>query len=185
MATTVACRECGDSFTISPEHLGRKYRCKSCGAVNVAEDNKSSGDRTKRSSPGATRRKPPQRTSQQRAAGASQKPRKPQKKRRPKPAPEPTYDEYSYDYDEAEYESYETYEDYDAVEEYQPSRSRSRRSSGKKRSARPLGFRCLPSLGRRSAVLSERHCLSCLSAAAFCELSLTSAEQSATCNLAR
>ncbi len=125
MATTVACRECGDSFTISPEHLGRKYRCKSCGTVNVAEESKPRGDRKRKSSTDAARRKPSQRT--------SQKPRQPQKKRRPKPAPEPTYDEYSYDYDEAEYESYETYEDYDAAEEYQPSRSRSRRSSGKKK----------------------------------------------------
>ena len=52
---------------------------------------------------------------------------KPQKKRRPKPAPEPTYDEDSYDYDDAEYETY------DASEEYQPSPRRSRRSSGKKK----------------------------------------------------
>lgn len=145
MATTVACRECGDSFTISPEHLGRKYRCKSCGTVNVAEESKPSGDRKKKSSADATRRKPPQKTSQQRAAGASQKPRKPQKKRRPKSAPEPTYDEYSYDYDEAEYESYETYEDYDAVEEYQPSRSRSRRSTGKKKKRSSSGV-SLPSI---------------------------------------
>jgi hypothetical protein len=143
MSTRVACRECGESFTISPEHLGRKYRCKSCGAVNVAEVSKPPADRQKRPSPDASRRKPSQKSSQQRSADASQKPRSPQKKRRPKPAPEPTYDEYSYDYDEAEYESYE---DYDAVEEYRPSRSRSQRSSGKKkkRSSSNSAFHSIP-----------------------------------------
>lgn len=130
MSTQVACRECGESFTISPEHLGRKYRCKSCGTVNVAEVSKPSADRNKRPSTHAARSKPSPKSSQQRSAGASQKPRQPQKKRRPKPAPEPMYDEYSYDYEEAEYDSYE---DYDAVEEYRPSRSRSQRSSGKKK----------------------------------------------------
>lgn len=120
---TVSCNGCEFQYRVSDDKTGKRFKCRQCGETCTV--------------PGPRRRRS--------KSGSSPEPRKRQKQKKQAAQDEweddagaaeddyQSYDDYeSYDYDSNDdYESYEeeSYED-DAYEDYQPARSRRRKTSG-------------------------------------------------------
>ena len=128
MSIQISCRSCGREYQIKDENAGRKFRCKDCGEVNIA--NAPGGPSGGKSS--ADGNASPKRRQSAGQAGSTGVPSRP-KKRKPAPVAEPQEDEYSYDDYGAE--DYAEYDDYGAgyEEEYTPPARSSRKASSAKK----------------------------------------------------
>lgn len=136
MSFTTSCQQCDAKFEIQDQHVGRKFRCKECGAICKAEkpDVKTESKPTKKPTPSSSesnQRKPRPET-----------PTRPRKKAAPKDefddvevvekqSSRGSYDEYEEPEDYEEYEEYEDYEDDYQARKPRRSRSKPSRKKGK------------------------------------------------------